>query len=122
FPSVLAMKDRNVGSRNGGGRDDGKSLRHVRAGQLRAKAIAWGIGNSVLVRCFLLRALSYAFGPDPRAPGSLLWMAMLLLLSTINVGLGLRTFSRVRRRAARFWLPATLTWGVLGAVLLLLLC
>jgi hypothetical protein len=48
-------------------------------------------------------------------------MAGLVVLSTFNVGLGLRTFSRVRRQAARVWLPATLLWGVLSAALLRML-
>jgi len=113
------MGDRDVGGR--GEREDGKSLRQVRAAQLRARAIRWAIGKSVLGTVFLLGALSYAFGPEPHAPSSLLWMVCLLALSTFNVGLGLRTFSRVRRRAARFWLPATFTWGLLGAALLMIL-
>ncbi len=48
-------------------------------------------------------------------------MAGLVVLSTLNVGLGLRTFCRVRRRAARLWLAATAAWGVLATVLLKIL-
>jgi heme/copper-type cytochrome/quinol oxidase subunit 3 len=48
-------------------------------------------------------------------------MAFLLVLSTLNVGLGLRTFSRVRRRAARYWPIATALWGVLATALVRLL-
>jgi hypothetical protein len=101
--------------------EDGKSLRHVRAAQLRAKAVRWAIGKSVLGSIFLLGALSYAFGPAPHDSSSVLWMALLVVMSTFNVGLGLRTFSKVNRTAARVWLPATLAWGVLSAVLLKIL-
>jgi hypothetical protein len=93
----------------------------VRAAQLRARAIRGAIGKSVLGTLFLLGALSYAFGPAPHSPSSRFWMAGLVVLSTLNVGLGLRTFSRVRRKAARIWLPATLAWGVLSAALLKIL-
>ena len=48
-------------------------------------------------------------------------MAFLLVLSTLNVGLGLRTFSRVRRRAGRYWPIATALWGVLATVLVRIL-
>jgi hypothetical protein len=103
------------------GRDGGKSLRHVRAAQLRARAVRWAIGKSVLGMVFLLGALSYALGPVPHDPSSVFWMAALVVLSTFNVGLGLRTFSRANRRAARVWLPATLAWGILSAALLKIL-
>jgi hypothetical protein len=101
--------------------DDRRSLRHVRAAQLRARAVRWAIGKSVFGSLFLLGALSYALGPEPRQPGNLFWMGALVLLSTVHVGLGLRTFSRARKWASRFWLPATLTWGVLSATLLSIL-
>jgi hypothetical protein len=102
-------------------RGDGKSLRHVRAAQLRARAIRWAIGKSVLGMVFLVGALSYAFGPAPHDPTSVTWMGLLVVLSTFHIGLGLRTFSRANRRAARVWFPATLLWGVLSAVLLQIL-
>jgi hypothetical protein len=105
----------------GGGSDDGKSLRHVRAALLRRRAVRWGIGKSLLGIVFLLGAFSYALGPIPHDPSSALWMALLVVLSTFNVGLGLRTFSRVNRLAARLWFPATLAWGVLSAALLKIL-
>ena len=109
------------GARSRAGRDDGKTLRHVRAAQLRARAVRWAIGKSVLGSVFLLGALSYALGPVRAEPNSIFWMAGLVVMSTFNVGLGLRTFSRVNRRAARYWLPATLAWGVLSAALLKIL-
>jgi hypothetical protein len=111
-----------MGERGGrDGREEGSSLRHVKAAQLRARAVRWAIGKSVLGSVFLLGALSYALGPAPHAPSSVFWMAGLVVLSTFNVGLGLRTFSRVNRHAARYWLPATLAWGLLAAALLKIL-
>jgi hypothetical protein len=97
-----------------------RSLRHVRAAQLRARATRGAIGKAVLAMVFLLGALSYAFGPVADQT-SRTWMAALVVLSTLNVGLSLRTFSRVRHRGARLWLPATIVWGVLSAALLRML-
>lgn len=101
--------------------DDRKSLRQVRVAQLRARAVRWAIGKSVLGIVFLLGALSYAWGPMRHESSSALWMALLVVLSTFNVGLGLRTFSRVNRAAGRLWFPATLAWGLLSAALLRIL-
>jgi hypothetical protein len=97
------------------------SLRQVRAAQLRARATRWGIGKSAFGTIFLIGALAYAIGPDRHLPSSRMWMALLVVLSTFNVGLGLRTFSRVRRRARRFWLVATLLWGLLATGVLRIL-
>ena len=97
------------------------SLHQVRAAQLRARATRWAIGKSALGTVFLIGALAYALGPDRLLPSSRLWMALLVVLSTLNVGLGLRTFSRVRRRARRFWLVATILWGLLATGLLRIL-
>jgi hypothetical protein len=102
-------------------RQRGKSLRQVQAAQLRARAVRWAIGKSVLGSVFLVGALSYALGPLRHEPSARLWMAGLVVLSTFNVGLGLRTFSRVNRKVARYWLPATLAWGLLSATLLKIL-
>jgi hypothetical protein len=100
---------------------DPRSLRQVRLAQLRARAVRWAIGKSVLGIVFLLGALSYGLGPLRHQPSSAIWMALLVVLSTFNVGLGLRTFSRVSRTAARLWFTATLAWGVLAATLLRIL-
>jgi hypothetical protein len=97
------------------------SLRQVRAAQLRARATRWAIGKSAFGTVFLIGALAYALGPDRHLSSSRLWMALLVVLSTFNVGLGLRTFSRVRRRARRFWLVATILWGLLATGLLRIL-
>jgi hypothetical protein len=101
--------------------DSRKSLKQVRAAQLRARAVRWAIGKSVLGSVFLVGALSYALGPLPHDQSSVLWMAALLVMSTAYVGLGLRTFARVNRKVARYWLPATLAWGGLSAALLKIL-
>ena len=97
------------------------SLRQVRAAQLRARALRWAIGKSALGSIFLVGALTYALSPQRHSEFSHLWMTFLLLLSTLNVGLGLRTFSRVRRQAARYWPVATALWGVLSTVLVRIL-
>jgi hypothetical protein len=98
-----------------------RALRQVRAAQLRAKALRWAIGKSALGTVFLIGALTYALAPQRQSGSSLLWMAFLLVLSTLNVGLGLRTFSRVRRRAARYWPVATALWGILATALVRIL-
>ena len=93
-------------------------LRHVRAAQLRARAIRGAIGKVVLGTVFLVGALAYALAPDRHRQDSLLWMTGLLVLSTGNVALGLRTLARVRRRPARLWVAATMAWGLLATVLI----
>jgi len=98
-----------------------RSLRQVRAAQLRAKALRWAIGKSALGSAFLVGALAYALSPQRHSDTSRLWMAFLLVLSTLNVGLGLRTFSRVRRRAVRYWPFATAAWAILSTVLVRIL-
>lgn len=86
----------------------------VRAAQLRARALRWAIGKSALGSVFLIGALAYALSPQRHTEVSRLWIDFLLVLSTLNVGLGLRTFSRVRRRAARYWPVSTALWGLLS--------
>ena len=98
-----------------------RSLRQVRAAQLRTRALRWAIGKSALGSVFLAGALAYALAPQRHSEMSHLWMAFLLVLSTLNVGLGLHTFSRVRRRAGRYWPIATALWGVLATVLVRIL-
>jgi hypothetical protein len=93
-------------------------LRHLRAAQLRARAIRGAIGRIVLGSVFLVGALAYARSPDRHGQESLLWMTGLLVLSTGNVALGLRTLARVRRRPARLWIAATTAWGLLSTVLI----
>jgi hypothetical protein len=94
-----------------------RSLRHVRAAQLRTRALRWAVGKSTLGSVFLIGALTYALAPQRHSQSNRLWMTLLLVLSTLNVGLGLRTFSRVRRWAGRYWIMATVLWGALATVL-----
>jgi hypothetical protein len=98
-----------------------RALRQVRAAQLRAKALRWAVGKSALGSVFLVGALAYALAPQRHSEMSHLWMAFLLVLSTLNVGLGLRTFSRARRAAARYWPIATAMWGLLATALVRIL-
>jgi hypothetical protein len=105
----------------GADQQEDSRLRHVQAASLRARAIRGALGKAALGMLFLLGALSYALGPAPHDRISLAWMAALAVLSTLNVGLGLRAIARVRHRGRRLWLPATLVWGVLSVVLLKLL-
>jgi heme/copper-type cytochrome/quinol oxidase subunit 3 len=98
------------------------SLKHVRAAQLRAQAIRWALGKTFFGLVFLVGAMAHALGPQPM-PGSVsgnsaLWIALLLVLSTLNVGMGLRGFARVRRRGMRLWLPATIVFGLSATVML----
>ena len=93
-------------------------LRHVRAAQLRSRAIRGAIGKVVLGTVFLVGALAYARAPDHHLQASLFWMTGLLLLSTGYVALGLRALARVRRRPARLWIAATTAWGLLSTVLI----
>ncbi len=117
----MATQDPNQEPAPEGAGPPAHSLHQVRAAQLRARATRWAIGKSALGTVFLVGALAYALGPDRHLPSSRLWMALLVVLSTFNVGLGLRTFSRLRRRARRFWLIATVLWGLLATGLLRIL-
>ena len=94
------------------------SLKHVRAAQLRAQAVRWALGKTFFGLVFLVGAMAHAFGPEPMASNTALWIALLLMLSTVNVGLGLRGFARVRRRGLRLWLPATIAFAVSATVML----
>jgi hypothetical protein len=114
------MNQADQGSQGRAG-DAPSRLLHVRAAQLRARAIRWAIGKSVFGIVFLIGALAYALGPDRELRSSRVWMALLIVLSTFNVGLGLRTFARVRRQANRYWPLATALWGVLATALVRIL-
>ena len=94
------------------------ALKHVRAAQLRAQASRWAIGKIALGTIFLIGAIAYAAGPEARTGSSIGWMALLLVLSSTYVGLGLRALSRARRWGARLWLPAAICWGLLAAAVL----
>jgi hypothetical protein len=102
-------------------RHGGAHLREVRAAQLRGRVVRWAITRIALGALFLIGAMSYTVAPEPRASSTALWMAMLVIVSTFHIGLGLRALSRVRDRGTRLWLPATLAWGVLATVVLRIL-
>jgi hypothetical protein len=94
-----------------------RTLRQVRAAQLRARATRRAIAQVALGSVFLVGALAYARAPDHLSETSKLWMTGLLVLSTTDVGLGLRTLARVRRRRTHVWVAATAAWGLLATVL-----
>jgi hypothetical protein len=96
-----------------------RSLRHVRAAQLRARATRGAIVQVLLGSIFLVGALAYARAPDRQSDSSRLWMTGLLVLSTTYVGLGTRTLARLRlrRRLARLWMAGAAAWGLLSTLL-----
>src|SRR5207247_305249 len=98
-----------------------RSLRQVRAAQLRAKAARWAIGRIALGSAFLAGALGYARAPDRHSDGSAIWMSILLVMSTTYVALGLRMLSRARRKPAWPWMAATAAWGALALAVLMIL-
>src|SRR6476660_8043599 len=93
-----------------------RSLRHVRAAQLRARATRQAIIQMLLGTVFLIGALSYARAPDRHAQASLAWMSGLLVLSTLDAALGLRALVRLRlrRKFAWLWMAATAAWALLA--------
>ena len=96
---------------------DPRSLRQVRAAQLRARATRWAVGRVLLGSVFLIGALAYARAPDRHAQANVAWMSGLVLFSTVDVALGLRALARVRRRSTRLWVAATVAWGLLSTLL-----
>jgi hypothetical protein len=97
-------------------RNSPRALRQVRAAQLRARAVRGAIWQGLLGSVFLIGALSYARAPDHGQDVNVAWMAGLLVLSTLDVGLGARTLARLRRLPARAWVLATAAWGVLSTL------
>ena len=100
-----------------------RSLRHVRAAQLRARATRQAIIQMLLGTVFLIGALSYARAADRHAQSSLAWMSGLLVMSTRDAALGLRTLVRLRlrRRLAWIWMAATASWALLALVVVAVL-
>jgi hypothetical protein len=96
-------------------------LRHLRAAQLRARVVRGALVRLSFGTVFLIGALGHAWSPERHSSSSVLWMTLLSLMSTVNVGLGLRALARLRRPRWRPWMPATCAWGVLSVVLLALL-
>jgi hypothetical protein len=97
----------------------GRSLRHVRAAQLRARGTKQAIIQMLLGTVFLVGALSYARAPDRHAQVNLAWMAGLLVLSTLDAALGARALVRLRlrRKLSWVWMAATAAWGLLSIIL-----
>ena len=100
-----------------------RSLRHVRAAQLRTRATRQAIIQMLLGTVFLIGALSYARAPDRHTQASLAWMSGLLVLSTLDAALGLRTLVRLRlrRRFGWVWTAATGAWALLSLIVLAVL-
>jgi len=96
----------------------GRSLRHVRAAQLRTRATRQAIIQMLLGTVFLVGALSYARAPDRHAQANLGWMSGLLVLSTLDAALGLRALVRLRlrRKFAWVWMASTAAWALLSIV------
>jgi len=96
------------------------TLRQVRAAQLRARATRHAIVQALLASVFLIGALAHALAPERHEQGSLLWMSALLVMSTLDVALGLRTLTRLRlrRRLGWLWMAGVAAWGVLSTALL----
>jgi hypothetical protein len=114
------MAPRDFASLRSAGR---QSLRHVKAAQLRARATRQAIIQMLLGTVFLIGALSYARAPDRHEQASMAWMSGLLVLSTLDAALGLRTLVRLRlrRRLAWVWMAATGAWALLSMVVLVAL-
>jgi hypothetical protein len=102
-------------------RPDRPPLRHLRAAQMRARVVRGALVRLAFGTVFLIGALAHALSPQRHDSSSVLWMTMLSLMSTINVGLGLRALARLRRPRWRHWLPAAGAWGALSIILLALL-
>jgi len=101
----------------------GRSLRHVRAAQLRARATRQAIIQMLLGTVFLIGALSYARAPDRHAQANLAWMSGLLVLSTLDAALGLRALVRLRlrRKFAWLWMATTAAWALLALIVVAVL-
>lgn len=109
------------------GRDDDDGavdrapLHHLRAAQLRARAVRGGLVKLGFGSVFLVGALAHALSPERHDQSSLIWITLLSIMSTANVGLGLRSIARARRVRGRAWLALAGSWGLLAIVLLGLL-
>jgi hypothetical protein len=100
-----------------------RSLRHVRAAQLRTRATRQAIIQMLLGTVFLIGALAYALAPDRQEQVNLAWMSGLLVLSALDAALGLRTLVRLRlrRRLAWIWMAATGAWALLSLIVVAVL-
>jgi hypothetical protein len=103
--------------------EGGRSLRHVRAAQLRARVTRQAIVQMLLGTVFLMGALSYARAPDRHEQMNLAWMSGLLVISTLDAALGFRAVVRLRlrRRFAWVWVAGTVSWALLSLVVVAVL-
>lgn len=99
----------------------GAPLRHLRAAQLRARAVRGGLIKLAFGMVFLVGALAHALSPERHEQTSLFWITLLSLMSTVNVALGLRSVVRARRMRGPSWVSIAAAWGVLLVALLGLL-
>jgi hypothetical protein len=95
-----------------------RSLRQVRAAQLRGRARKRAIVQVLLGSVFLIGALAYARSPERHVQASVTWMAALLVFSTADVAFGLRMLARLARRATVWWVMGSAAWGALSTALL----
>src|SRR5262245_9269952 len=105
----------------GGSSPETRSMSGLRAAQLRARAVRGALIKIGFGMLFLVGALAHALSPQRHEQTSILWMTALVLLSTMNIAIGLRTLTRVRRLRRGFWPPVAGAWAVLSVVLLGLL-
>ena len=68
------------------------ALRHLRAAQLRARAVRGGLVKVAFGTVFLVGALAHSLSPERHERSSLFWMTLLVLMSTVNIALGFRVF------------------------------
>jgi hypothetical protein len=99
----------------------GVRLSHLRAARLRARAVRGGLIKLAFGTVFLIGALAHALSPERHLSMSVLWMTLLLIMSTANVALGLKAIARSRRMTARGATLAAAAWGVLALLLVGLL-
>ena len=100
---------------------DGARLSQLRAARLRTRAVRGGLVKLAFGTVFLIGALAHALSPERHTSVSVLWMTLLLIMSTLNVALGLKSVARARRLTARAATLAAAAWGVLALVLVGLL-
>jgi RsiW-degrading membrane proteinase PrsW (M82 family) len=98
-----------------------RSLRQVRAAQLRGQARRRAIVQVLLGSVFLMGAIAYALAPDRHGQASVTWMAALVVFSTADVALGLRLLTRLARRSPVWWVLGSAAWGLLATALLAVL-
>ena len=94
---------------------------HLLAARLRARATRAGLVKLAFGTVFLIGALAHALSPARHDRVSLLWMTLLLIMSTLNVGTGLRSMARARRRRGRTAVAVATAWGLSALVVVGLL-